>query len=551
MSVHHLSLQPTLAQLLQAEALSEARVLQAERFLDRPIQQVVLGFSVAKAQALVILPAEQLAGQEIPVIKDLSGIIVIAPEAQATLASTGSSARAGTASRATSPGANGVSLCDRDIERLTVVYQDLSTPVVKLPEVGDPKLTVEEIRLAFQAESSKSAARLQAHFLSLVLASGLQELVTELSTLINHPVAVETADFKLLAAENLASTPPNQQRTLTEEVAEEVQRTARSAEQYGAALGLDHSFKLGRRLVMPIVLEDAVVGYLSVMTKPSDDVQMLSEYMRPAVLAALVDFSHRRKEVGTHTMEQKSLLKDLLSGNVLSTGDQSRLEQHYGFDMCDGFLVLVVQAVPTEQARSVRWPEDRYPVVEMESRRVFILPYDSKQTTTWQQQSEVALQEIERDPVKVKLQVGAGRVAATFLDLPDAYSEARQTLNIGSIMRPGEEFSLSYSDLGMKRLLYLLFDHPELDRFYEETLVPLVSYDTEWETELIPTLKVYLEHGANLNSAAKALFIHRHTMRYRLEQIAEILVQDIDSPEVLLNLQIAFLIREMKGQQND
>jgi DNA-binding PucR family transcriptional regulator len=92
-----------------------------------------------------------------------------------------------------------------------------------------------------------------------------------------------------------------------------------------------------------------------------------------------------------------------------------------------------------------------------------------------------------------------------------------------------------------------MIDHPEFDRFYEETLDPLERYDDEWESELVPSLRVYLEQGANLNSAARALFIHRHTLRYRLEQIADILKVDIDSQEVLLNLQIAFLIKDMKG----
>jgi len=98
----------------------------------------------------------------------------------------------------------------------------------------------------------------------------------------------------------------------------------------------------------------------------------------------------------------------------------------------------------------------------------------------------------------------------------------------------------------VKRLLYLMIDHPELERFYEENLAPLESYDVEWESELVPSLRVYLEAGANLNSAARALFIHRHTLRYRLEQIAEILKVDIDSQETLLNLQIAFLIKDIK-----
>jgi purine catabolism regulator len=133
------------------------------------------------------------------------------------------------------------------------------------------------------------------------------------------------------------------------------------------------------------------------------------------------------------------------------------------------------------------------------------------------------------------------------LDLPDAYGEARQALVIGSMIDEGGEFALGYGELGIKRLLYLVIDHPESDRFLEETLSPLESYDEEWESELVDTLRVYLEHGANLNSTARSLFIHRHTLRYRLEQIADILKVDIDSQQVLLNLQIAFQIRDMKS----
>jgi len=110
------------------------------------------------------------------------------------------------------------------------------------------------------------------------------------------------------------------------------------------------------------------------------------------------------------------------------------------------------------------------------------------------------------------------------------------------------EFSIGYGELGVKRLLYLIIDHPEVDRFYKEALSPLEAYDEEWETDLLDSLRVYVNEGANLNSTARALFIHRHTLRYRLEQIADILKVDIDSQEVLLNLQIAFLIRDMTHQ---
>lgn len=154
---------------------------------------------------------------------------------------------------------------------------------------------------------------------------------------------------------------------------------------------------------------------------------------------------------------------------------------------------------------------------------------------------------LRKDCAELTLQLGAGRVVENALELADAYREARQALIIGSMMKGDSEFLIGYGDLGVRRLLYLMIDHAEFDRFCEEILQPLEEYDAEWETELVPTISVYLKHGANLNSAARALFIHRHTLRYRLEQIAEILKVDIDSQDVLLNLQIALLIKDMKG----
>ncbi len=542
MAPGRLYLQPTLRQLLNAEALSEAQVLYGDGLLDRQISQVVFGLSLARAGSLVVTRAEALAGQEISAFRDLAGVILIRPGCNQALA--------GVVGGAVVP-SRPVSGIDVQIEPLVKLFAEAGTALLSVPELGEPAQVADDIRLAFQSEIKRASARLHAHFLSCVLENGLQGLVEELSALIHRPVAVETAEFKILAAQNMGPTPPSQQRTLTEEVAEELNREMRAQSGDVATVLPEQPFRIGRRLVMPIVLEGVVVGYLSVMIRPSDDAHFITDYLAPAALAALVDFSHRRKEVSTFTVTQKSLLKDLLSGRSLSAGDQEHLEQHFGFDLCDGLMVFAVQTTSESAGRDAYWPEDRFAMVEMEATHVFVLPYHSKEGKTWQEHADGLLGIIRKNKSELKLQLGAGRIAENLLDLSDAYREARQALIIASMSRGNEEFVVGYGDLGIKRLLYLMIDHPELERFYEENLAPLEAYDAEWESELIPTLRVYLEQGANLNSAAKELFIHRHTMRYRLEQIAEILSVDIDAAEVLLNLQIAFLIRDMKGKARD
>ncbi|MGH7194010.1 MAG: hypothetical protein ACREJM_10830, partial [Candidatus Saccharimonadales bacterium] len=350
---------------MTADALSEAQVLAGEQKLDQPVQQVVYGMTSARAGSLVVARAEALFSQDASAFKGLAGVIAIQPVAQpkAALAAVGSSSGGG-AGTAMPKAAAGLQV---ELETLKLAFAEAQLPLLVLPGLAEPPQVAEEIRLAFQAEIKRSAARLHAHFVSCVLESGLQELVDELAGLISRPCAVETADFKILAAQNMGPTPVSQQRTLTEEVAEELQREMRSSID-GMLTGLpEQPVRIGRRLVLPVVLEGVVVGYFSIMLRPNDDQQFLAEYLSPAALAALVDFSHRRKDVSTFTVTQKSLLKDLLSGVSLTAGDQERLEQHFGFDLCDGFIVLVINVLSPKQSNDALFPHDGMAIVAMES----------------------------------------------------------------------------------------------------------------------------------------------------------------------------------------
>lgn len=535
--------QPTLRHLLSCEALSEAQVVYGQDLLDRPVAQVVTSLQPApRAGSLVVTRAGSLGNQDPATLHELAGLAVIKPY----LVPVESAGQHGQASA--SPLAS-VSL-DVELQRLVKLCADAETPLIVIPGFGEASQSADDVRQAFLGELKRATSRMHAHLISLVISEGLPGLIEELFSWVNRPLAVETADFKILAAKNMGPTPPSQQRVLTEELAEEVNRQLRSQEHCGIPDLALSPFKVGRRLVLPVVLDYVVVGYFSAMVRPTDDVDTIAQYLAPASLACMVDFNQRRKEVSTFTATQQSLLKDLLSGRSLSAADQERLERHFGFDLCDGLLVSAVQVVSShsQPTKNVIWPDEPYVSTEIEGTRVFVIPFDRKSGRTWQQESETLIGLIKTGTGDVKVQLGVGRLTETTLDLPDSYREARQALIIGSMIHGESEFLVGYGELGVKRLLYLIFDHPELDRFYEENLAPLEAYDAEWESELVPTLAVYVKEGANLNSAARALYIHRHTLRYRLEQIADILKVDIDSQEVLLNLQIAFMIKDMKGK---
>lgn len=551
-----LAYQPTVRHLLNSEAMSEAQVLYGEEHLDRPIAQVV-SFVTPPPRAgslLVTRPDALTSSREPIVLKDLAAVVIIKHSSSDSTAGSTNPASAVSAlagGQALAP----VSL-DMTLKRIIKLCADAEVPLVLVPSFGEPGQVADDVRLAFLKELKLINARIHSSLLATLLEEGIEGLVESVSNTINRPVSVETADFKVIASRNMGVTPVSQQRTLSDEAALAFKKQIKLRDKKDGLHPAISPLKVGRRVVLPVVIADSIVGYISAMVRPTDDLDNIGELLQAASLAVMVEFSQRGKDGSIFSVTQKSLLKDLLLGHSLSASDQERLDRHYGFDMCDGLWVFAVEAhlkgLPSGAPRfRPIWPEEGMITTEVEGTRVYVFPFSTKSENTWQQESSQIIARIKEamKPAEgtLSIQLGASRMVESSLDLPDAYGEARQALIIGSMIQGESEFAIGYGELGVKRLLYLMIDHPEFDRFYEETLDPLESYDDEWESELVPSLRVYLEQGANLNSAARALFIHRHTLRYRLEQIADILKVDIDSQEVLLNLQIAFLIKDMKG----
>jgi DNA-binding PucR family transcriptional regulator len=77
---------------------------------------------------------------------------------------------------------------------------------------------------------------------------------------------------------------------------------------------------------------------------------------------------------------------------------------------------------------------------------------------------------------------------------------------------------------GVYRLLFrVLASRPEeLSSFYEDTIAPLVRHDQNYRGDLLETLEAYLANDCNMNSTARAIYAHRHTVAYRLERVKEL-----------------------------
>ncbi|HTU80598.1 MAG TPA: helix-turn-helix domain-containing protein [Candidatus Acidoferrales bacterium] len=135
---------------------------------------------------------------------------------------------------------------------------------------------------------------------------------------------------------------------------------------------------------------------------------------------------------------------------------------------------------------------------------------------------------------------GVGTVQP-LLTLAASAHHAEAALAIGRrVFGPGRV--VAYADLGAYPMLYEGAGVADLEQFARRELAPLRAYDEKHQTELERTLRIYFATGQNVKTAAAELNVHRHTVFYRLRQIAELCSRSLESPHDQLTLRLAVAI---------
>lgn len=263
-----------------------------------------------------------------------------------------------------------------------------------------------------------------------------------------------------------------------------------------------------------------------------------------------------RQEVRTHTESQLrgDLIRELMAGEIVGRESLLRRARHLGADLAGGAVAMLGKLEDpqhrgtaeideriarrfVQQARAIlelHWPRG---LVDWSGDRLLVLLPGPRE-------HEVA----DREEIEQRAHTLSGRlITATKETIPGltltlaisrytreperlgaALEEANLALSIGERIGSAGDV-VTFEETGTYKLLFQIFaDRPEeLAAFYEQTLGPLVRYDEQYQTELVATLATYLEFDCNLAATAASLFTHRHTIRYRLDRIAELCGLDI------------------------
>jgi PucR family transcriptional regulator, purine catabolism regulatory protein len=117
----------------------------------------------------------------------------------------------------------------------------------------------------------------------------------------------------------------------------------------------------------------------------------------------------------------------------------------------------------------------------------------------------------------VRAAVGLSPFVAGPERLHDALRQARIVLELA---RSGQ-LDVEEATTGTWRLLLgmAVSDLEELASCVATSIGPALDHDARLRTELVATFRAYLEHDANMNATAAAIYAHRHTVAARLERL--------------------------------
>ncbi|WP_101876721.1 PucR family transcriptional regulator [Lachnoclostridium edouardi] len=127
---------------------------------------------------------------------------------------------------------------------------------------------------------------------------------------------------------------------------------------------------------------------------------------------------------------------------------------------------------------------------------------------------------------QIYISAGISRCHKGVSTIRTAFSESMEALEMRRKIKNREQV-FQYEDAWVYHVLSRL-SRDELIDICRNRIRILVDYDNKNHTDLTETLKEYYDSHFNISTASEKLFIHRNTMRQRLEKISQLLFVSAD-----------------------
>ena len=336
----------------------------------------------------------------------------------------------------------------------------------------------------------------------------------------------------------------------------------------GNEFSMSLSDEIGSRSLLPILVGGSPAGFLVLHRedRPEPFHQVVVHHLATAIA---LELAKAQAVARTERRLVGDFLDALLEGEL--SGDETRRRLRFlGLGQSPAVAVLVARAAPapgptlaardgtTEALR--RLVEDRLsrkpgPYVASVHDDLVVALFEAGDPAAARVTAEAVAEGVLARGVAARF--GLGTPASDPPALRRTYQEARFALAAAATVEvptgpggPPVGRVASVEDLGSHRLLLALQEDAALEALSRGLLAPLRAYDQRQHGDLVASLRTFLEHNGNWEAAARALAVHRHTLRYRIRRVAELTGRDLDSAADRVEFWLALQAADVLGGRN-
>ena len=153
---------------------------------------------------------------------------------------------------------------------------------------------------------------------------------------------------------------------------------------------------------------------------------------------------------------------------------------------------------------------------------------------------------ISKSISNLTVSIGIGEKACTLSEFRSAALEAKNAMEISKKLN-GKNSIGDCKKLGVYKLFFSMENQHIMIKLYNEKLGKLKGYEKNDAKELLNSLEIYIDENRNIGNAAERLFIHRNTMKYRINKIEEILECNLKDDRTMFNIMLCLSIGKFLG----
>lgn len=147
------------------------------------------------------------------------------------------------------------------------------------------------------------------------------------------------------------------------------------------------------------------------------------------------------------------------------------------------------------------------------------------------------------DSISCTLHIGISRCHFGITSIRTAFKDTLNCINLNKHQNINEPICC-YSNKYEYHLISALSE-TSLLKLCEDTIIPIIEFDKDNNTNLIDTLKLYYLSKFNCTDTAKKLFLHRNTLINRLDKIKELLHGDFSDDNKMFSIYLGICAYEI------